>query len=319
MYKDGEPFLNKRFADMVAYAKKSGHVEYIDTTTNGTFMTPERVGPVLEAGIDKINISVDGMTEEDLPALHRLQIRLQDVRRQRQMDLRQQGQLRNRRQDSGRADHRGAAPGILRHLRRSLRPHFRRELRAVLAGVRHRGAHRRQDQQGHLPAGHRRHRHLPLYLLRLFGECRRPGQVLLPRLGPQAHHRRRAHPVDEGDLDLRGDERAAPAASRRPPPAERRLRQLRPAQPLPARQYRRASRRAAREVQESRARSIRTSSRPAAPTANSRPWRRNEDPACRAASRRRSRQSARGHQRGLARYRRAEFRAAWSRRATAAS
>ena len=64
MYKDGEPFLNKRMADMVAYAKKSGHVEYIDTTTNGTFLSPDRVGPVLEAGIDKINISVDGMNEE---------------------------------------------------------------------------------------------------------------------------------------------------------------------------------------------------------------------------------------------------------------
>jgi len=48
----------------VAYAKKSGHVDYIDTTTNGTFLSPERVGPVLEAGIDKINISVDGMNEE---------------------------------------------------------------------------------------------------------------------------------------------------------------------------------------------------------------------------------------------------------------
>src|ERR1051326_7695028 len=30
LYKDGEPLLNKRFADMVAYAKKSGRVEYID-------------------------------------------------------------------------------------------------------------------------------------------------------------------------------------------------------------------------------------------------------------------------------------------------
>ncbi|HEY7230945.1 MAG TPA: radical SAM protein [Pseudolabrys sp.] len=64
MYKDGEPFLNKRIADMVAYAKNSGCVDYIDTTTNGTFLSPDRVGPVLEAGIDKINISVDGMNEE---------------------------------------------------------------------------------------------------------------------------------------------------------------------------------------------------------------------------------------------------------------
>lgn len=64
MYKDGEPFLNKRLADMVAYARRAGYIQSIDTTTNGTFLTPERVGPVLEAGIDKIHISVDGMNRE---------------------------------------------------------------------------------------------------------------------------------------------------------------------------------------------------------------------------------------------------------------
>jgi radical SAM protein with 4Fe4S-binding SPASM domain len=64
LYKDGEPFLNKRLAEMVAYAKQSTRVDYIDTTTNGTLISPQRVAPVLEAGIDKINISVDGMDEE---------------------------------------------------------------------------------------------------------------------------------------------------------------------------------------------------------------------------------------------------------------
>lgn len=64
MYKDGEPFLNKNLAAMVRYAKESGRVGYIDTTTNGSLMTPERLGPLLEAGIDKINISVDGMNRE---------------------------------------------------------------------------------------------------------------------------------------------------------------------------------------------------------------------------------------------------------------
>lgn len=64
LYKDGEPFLNKNLASMIAYAKQSGHVDYIDTTTNGSLITPERLGPVLEAGLDKINISVDGMNRE---------------------------------------------------------------------------------------------------------------------------------------------------------------------------------------------------------------------------------------------------------------
>lgn len=64
LYKDGEPFLNKRLPDMIAYAKASGRVDYIDTTTNGTFLNPRTLGPVLQAGIDKINISVDGMNNE---------------------------------------------------------------------------------------------------------------------------------------------------------------------------------------------------------------------------------------------------------------
>ena len=64
LYKDGEPFLNPNLAKMIAYAKASGHVEYVDTTTNGSLITPERLGPVLDAGLDKINISVDGMNRE---------------------------------------------------------------------------------------------------------------------------------------------------------------------------------------------------------------------------------------------------------------
>lgn len=64
MYKDGEPFLNKNLAKMIAYAKESGNVPYIDTTSNGTLFSPEKLGPVIEAGLDKINISVDGMNRD---------------------------------------------------------------------------------------------------------------------------------------------------------------------------------------------------------------------------------------------------------------
>jgi MoaA/NifB/PqqE/SkfB family radical SAM enzyme len=64
LYKDGEPLLNPHLAQMVAYAKKSGKAPYIDTTTNGSLITPERMGPLVEAGLDKINISIDGMSRE---------------------------------------------------------------------------------------------------------------------------------------------------------------------------------------------------------------------------------------------------------------
>ena len=64
LYKDGEPFLNKNLHKMVQYAKDSKKIDYIDTTTNAALMTPERAGAVLEAGIDKINISIDGMNNK---------------------------------------------------------------------------------------------------------------------------------------------------------------------------------------------------------------------------------------------------------------
>ncbi|MCA3220113.1 MAG: radical SAM protein [Burkholderiales bacterium] len=64
LYKDGEPFLNKNLAAMIRYAKASGRVPYVDTTTNGSLITPQRLAAVLEAGLDKINISVDGMNRE---------------------------------------------------------------------------------------------------------------------------------------------------------------------------------------------------------------------------------------------------------------
>ncbi len=64
LYKDGEPFLNKDFAQMVKYAKDSGRVDYIDTTTNGSLLDLDRVKPAIEAGLDRINISVDGLSDE---------------------------------------------------------------------------------------------------------------------------------------------------------------------------------------------------------------------------------------------------------------
>ncbi len=64
LYKDGEPFLNRNFAAMVRHAKRSGVCDTIDTTTNGFFLSPDTVRPVIDAGLDRINISVNGLSEE---------------------------------------------------------------------------------------------------------------------------------------------------------------------------------------------------------------------------------------------------------------
>jgi sulfatase maturation enzyme AslB (radical SAM superfamily) len=69
LYKEGEPLMNKRFADMVAYAKASDRIQRIDTTTNGALLTPKNSEKIIAAGIDQINISVNGVRAEQFSDL----------------------------------------------------------------------------------------------------------------------------------------------------------------------------------------------------------------------------------------------------------
>ena len=64
LYKEGEPLVNPHFADMVRYAKSSACVQRVDTTTNASLLTPERSLEIIDAGLDRINISVEGINAE---------------------------------------------------------------------------------------------------------------------------------------------------------------------------------------------------------------------------------------------------------------
>ena len=64
LYKEGEPLVNPRFADMVRYAKASSRVLRVDTTTNASLLTPERSLEIIDAGLDRINISVEGINSD---------------------------------------------------------------------------------------------------------------------------------------------------------------------------------------------------------------------------------------------------------------
>jgi radical SAM protein with 4Fe4S-binding SPASM domain len=66
MYKEGEPLINPHFSDMVALAKKSNCFKRIDTTTNGLLLNKELNRKLIYAGIDQINISVNGVSEEQI-------------------------------------------------------------------------------------------------------------------------------------------------------------------------------------------------------------------------------------------------------------
>lgn len=64
LYKDGEPLLNPNFVDMIEYAKQSGCCDRVDTTTNASLLTPELSLAIIEAGLDRINISIEGVNNE---------------------------------------------------------------------------------------------------------------------------------------------------------------------------------------------------------------------------------------------------------------
>ena len=64
LYKDGEPLLHPRFVEMIKYAKSSDKVQRVDTTTNASLLTREIIDGIIEAGLDRINISIEGVTEE---------------------------------------------------------------------------------------------------------------------------------------------------------------------------------------------------------------------------------------------------------------
>lgn len=64
LYKDGEPLLNKHFAEMVEYAKKSDKVDRVDTTTNASLLNKDLSLKIIDAGLDRINISIEGMNSK---------------------------------------------------------------------------------------------------------------------------------------------------------------------------------------------------------------------------------------------------------------
>ena len=64
LYKDGEPLLNPRFADMVKYAKDKGCALKVDTTTNASLLTKKKSAEIISAGLDRINISIEGINNE---------------------------------------------------------------------------------------------------------------------------------------------------------------------------------------------------------------------------------------------------------------
>jgi MoaA/NifB/PqqE/SkfB family radical SAM enzyme len=74
LYSHGEPLINKNFYDIVKYAKASGKIDSVDTTTNGLMLHPKRNIEIIESGIDRINISINGLSKEQYQSFTRTNV-----------------------------------------------------------------------------------------------------------------------------------------------------------------------------------------------------------------------------------------------------
>lgn len=74
LYKEGEPFINRRMAEMIRYAKDRGCAERIDTTTNAILLNHKTNMQVIEAGIDRINISIEGVNSQQYQEFSKIKI-----------------------------------------------------------------------------------------------------------------------------------------------------------------------------------------------------------------------------------------------------
>lgn len=58
----GEPLVNRELEEMVAYAKKSKVAERVETISNASLLTHERSKQLVDAGLDCIRISLQGLS-----------------------------------------------------------------------------------------------------------------------------------------------------------------------------------------------------------------------------------------------------------------
>lgn len=74
LHKDGEPLMHPKFCDMALEARQSPNIEKIETTTNGVLLNPELNRRLSDTGIDRIKISVYGLSTDGFKASTRANV-----------------------------------------------------------------------------------------------------------------------------------------------------------------------------------------------------------------------------------------------------
>ncbi|ADQ45929.1 Radical SAM domain protein [Caldicellulosiruptor kronotskyensis 2002] len=70
----GEPLLHKDIAEMVRYAKMKNIAESVDIVTNGLLLNRELSLSLINAGLDRLRISIQGVSKEKYKSLARIDI-----------------------------------------------------------------------------------------------------------------------------------------------------------------------------------------------------------------------------------------------------
>lgn len=60
----GEPFINKRLVEMIQYTRHRMPSTPVNVSTNGSLLNPAKAQEILDSGLDKINIDIDGASKE---------------------------------------------------------------------------------------------------------------------------------------------------------------------------------------------------------------------------------------------------------------
>ena len=60
----GEPTMHPKLPEMISYARKSNTAEIIEMFTNGSKLFPELNEKLVESGLQRVNISLEGLSDE---------------------------------------------------------------------------------------------------------------------------------------------------------------------------------------------------------------------------------------------------------------
>lgn len=79
LYGLGEPLINKNIARFIQRIREENVANEVKTTTNGSLLTHSLIDQLMEAGLDELTISLNGLKDEDFERIARTKISFEDM------------------------------------------------------------------------------------------------------------------------------------------------------------------------------------------------------------------------------------------------